>query len=269
MIVGMVQMNSTPDVAANLAAVERLTAEAAASGAELIALPEAFAYIGPDRGKRAILESIPGNGPIFERCRALASKYHVHLVLGGFHERSPEPGKAHNTCVHLAPNGEIIACYRKIHLFDVDLADGTRLNESDRTVPGQTPVVTPTPFGPLGLSICYDVRFPELYLRLVEQGATVLTVPSAFTASTGRDHWHVLLRARAIENQCYVLAPAQWGHHYGQRRSYGHALVVDPWGRTVAECAAEGDGIALATLDPNLLSEVRRALPSLTHRRLM
>jgi predicted amidohydrolase len=267
MVAAVVQMNSTPDVAANLDAMERLTADAAARGAELVALPEAFALIGPDRDKRAILEPLPEGGPIFARCQALARAHHVHLVLGGFHERSPDPEKAYNTCVHLGPDGGIVASYRKIHLFDVDLADGTRLMESDRTLPGTETKVSPTPFGPLGLSVCYDVRFPELYQRLVDAGAVALTVPSAFTASTGKHHWHVLLRARAIECQCYVLAPAQWGHHHSRRKSFGHAMIVDPWGRILAECE-DGDGVAVATLDPAVLSEVRCSLPSLTHRRL-
>jgi predicted amidohydrolase len=267
-VAAVVQMNSTPDVAANLAAVDRLTAEAAAGGAELVALPEAFAFIGPDRDKRKLVEPLPEGGAILAHCQALARKHNCHLILGGFHEQSSDPGKSYNTCVHLQPDGKVVTCYRKIHLFDVDLADGTRLMESDRTLPGDTAKVTPTPFGPLGLSVCYDLRFPELYRRLVDQGATCLTVPSAFTASTGRDHWHVLLRARAIEFQCYLLAPAQWGQHHRSRTSYGHAMIVDPWGRIVAECSAEGDGVGIATLDVDVLAEVRRSLPSLTHRRL-
>lgn len=268
MVAAVVQMNSTPDVAANLAAVDHLTAEAAGQGAELIALPEAFAFIGPDREKRGIVEPLPEGGAILAHCRSLARKHDCHLILGGFHEQSSDPEKSYNTCVHLDPDGEVVSCYRKIHLFDVDLADGTRLMESDRTLPGDTTEITPTPFGPLGLSVCYDLRFPELYRSLVDQGARVLTVPSAFTASTGHDHWHVLLRARAIECQCYLLAPAQWGLHHRSRTSYGHAMIVDPWGRIVAECSAEGDGVSIATLDPKVLAEVRRSLPSLTHRRL-
>lgn len=266
-VVAALQMNSTPDVAANLETLAILCGRAAARGAELISIPEAFAFIGPDRDKQSILEALPEGGPILESCRALAREHNVHLVLGGFHERSVIPEKAYNTCVHLAPSGEILARYRKIHLFDVDLDDGTRLCESDRTLPGENAVVTPTPFGLLGLSVCYDVRFPDLYQRLVALGARVLTVPSAFTSSTGRDHWHVLLRARAIECQCYLLAPAQWGHHYRKRTSYGHAMIVDPWGRILDECPADGDGVAVATLDPATIENVRRMLPSLEHKR--
>jgi predicted amidohydrolase len=263
----VVQMRSTPDVAANLESVARLLERAAARGAQCVLLPEAFAYIGPDAGKQAITEALPGDGPILMRCQALAREFAVHLVLGGFHERSAEPGRAYNTCVHLDPTGRIVNLYRKIHLFDVDLPDGTRLNESDRTLPGADVVVTPTPFGPLGLSICYDVRFPVLYQQLVDKGAVALTVPSAFTLSTGKDHWHVLLRARAIECQAYVLAPAQWGHHHGNRTSYGHALIADPWGCVIAECG-EGDGLAIADLEGDVVDSARRRLPSLQHRRL-
>jgi predicted amidohydrolase len=188
-------------------------------------------------------------------------------VLGGFWERGDDPKKVRNACVHLRADGEIAAVYRKIHLFDVDLPDGTRLMESETVEPGDTPVVTDAPFGRLGLSVCYDLRFPELYRALVDDGAIALTVPAAFTLTTGKDHWHVLLRARAIESQCYVLAAAQTGHHYGRRRSYGHALICDPWGTVLAECG-EGEGVAVAKIDPEVVARVRRGLPSLAHRRL-
>jgi len=263
----VVQMRSTPDVAANLASAEQLTRRAAERGAQCVLLPEAFAFIGPDALKQQITEPLPQGGPILERCQALAAALQVHLILGGFHERSAQPGKAYNTCVHLDPGGAVVSLYRKIHLFDVDLPDGTRLNESDRTLPGSEIVVTPTPFGALGLSVCYDVRFPVLYQQLVDKGAVALTVPSAFTLSTGKDHWHVLLRARAIECQAYVLAPAQWGHHHGTRTSYGHALIVDPWGCVIAQCG-EGDGIAIADLEISAVENARRRLPSLEHRRI-
>jgi len=258
-------MRSTPDVDANLGTVERLVQRAVDSGAECVLLPEAFAYIGPDTGKREILEPLPSGGPILERCQALAARTAAHLILGGFHERADD-GRAFNTCIHLDRGGAIVDLYRKIHLFDVDLADGTRLAESDGTAPGNRAVVTPTPFGLLGLSICYDVRFPALYQALVDRGAVALTVPSAFTLSTGKDHWHVLLRARAIECQAYVLAPAQWGNHWRTRTSYGHALIADPWGCVIAECS-DGEGIAMADLDLEKVTQARTSLPSLDHRR--
>jgi predicted amidohydrolase len=169
--------------------------------------------------------------------------------------------------VHLGPGGEVRAVYRKVHLFDVDLPDGTLLRESETVEPGGETVVTDACFGTLGLSVCYDLRFPELYRRLVDAGAIALAIPSAFTLTTGKDHWHVLLRARAIESQAWVLAAAQYGHHLGNRRSYGHALIADPWGTVVAECS-DGEGFASAWLDVGQVARVRRALPSLTHRRL-
>jgi predicted amidohydrolase len=169
--------------------------------------------------------------------------------------------------VHLATDGSVKRTYRKIHMFDVDLADGTAVKESAMVKAGDTPVVTDAPFGKLGLSICYDLRFPELYRKLVDQGAIALAVPAAFTLHTGKDHWHVLLQARAIESQSYVLAAAQWGHHFDKRVSYGHAMIVDPWGCVIAQCG-EGEGFALAAIDTDVVARVRRQLPSLSHRRL-
>lgn len=265
-LVAVAQMRTTPQVADNLAAVRRLTQTASARGARTVMFPEAFAYLGPDAGKQEILEPLPTGGAILQACQSIAVACGVDLILGGFHERSPEPGKSYNTCVHLRADGSIAARYRKIHLFDVALADGTTLAESARTLPGEETIVTQAPFGALGLSVCYDVRFPRLYEQLVDKGAIALTVPSAFTASTGKDHWHVLLRARAIECQSYVLAPAQFGHHYGARNSYGHALIVDPWGCVIAECG-DGEGIAIAEIEPERVARVRRELPSLQHRR--
>lgn len=269
------QLCATPDVAANLDTVERLVSQARADGAEVVVLPEAFAFLGPEQAKQAILEPLPlpgqtdfAPGPILGRCQALARECGVHLVLGGFHEQAPEPGKSFNSCVHLTPAGEVAARYRKIHLFDVSLADGTELRESARTLPGAEAVTTALPFGGLGLSVCYDLRFPYLYQRLVDQGAVALTVPSAFTRPTGTAHWHVLLRARAIETQCYVIAPAQHGQHWEKRSSYGHSLIIDPWGQVVDELA-DGDGVVLADLDPARVAEVRRQLPSLEHRRAL
>lgn len=263
--VGVVQMTSNADLDRNLAIAERLVTEAATRGAKLVVLPECFAYLGPEEGKLALAESLDQEGPVLTRCRALARSAKVDLLLGGFWERSADPSKVHNTGVYLSSDGAIRASYRKVHLFDVDLPDGTTLAESETVAPGATPVVTDAPFGTLGLSICYDLRFPELYRRLVDAGAIALAIPSAFTETTGKDHWHILLRARAIEQQCYVLAAAQTGHHYGPRRSYGHAMIIDPWGRILAE-QEEGEGVVLASIDPSLVAQVRRSLPSLAHR---
>jgi predicted amidohydrolase len=262
--VGVIQMTSTADVEANLRAVERLVGEAAEDGARLVVVPECFAYLGPEEGKRAVAEVLPEGGPILRRMADLARSKRIELVLGGFWERGSGE-KVRNGCVHLGDDGAVRAIYRKIHLFDVDLPDGTRLEESATVEPGRELVVTETCFGVLGLSVCYDVRFPELYRGLVDRGAIAFAIPAAFTLTTGKDHWHVLLRARAIESQCYVLAAAQTGHHYGQRRSYGHALICDPWGTVLAECG-EGEGFATAWLDPHVVARVRASLPSLRHR---
>ena len=269
--VALVQLCADTDVAANLATTERLVRQAADQGAQVVLLPEAFAFIGPDRLKREILEPVsssaqPDQTPILNFARALASDCEIDLVLGGHHELSHDPARSYNTCVHLNPAGEIAATYRKIHLFDVQLSDGTQLQESAKTLAGDTAVVTEMPFGILGLSICYDLRFPYLYQQLVDMGAIALNVPSAFTATTGAAHWHTLLRARAIESQCYVFAPAQHGQHSSKRRSFGHSLIVDPWGEIVSE-KADGDGLAIADIDPARVAQVRRELPSLEHRR--
>jgi deaminated glutathione amidase len=265
--VAAVQMTSNEDVERNLETAVRLTREAAADGAALIVLPECFALLGPEQNKLAIAEALPEGGPILARLRELARTVGVELVLGGFWERASDPGKVRNACVHLAADGAVRAVYRKIHLFDGDLPDGTTLRESATVEPGSEPVVTDTRFGKLGLSVCYDLRFPELYRALVDRGAIALTVPAAFTLTTGKDHWHVLLRARAIEAQCYVIAAAQTGRHFGQRVSYGHALICDPWGTVLSECG-EGEGYAIAAIDPAVVERVRGSVPSLRHRRL-
>jgi predicted amidohydrolase len=260
-------MTSRADVEENLKTVERLVGNAVDDGARLVLIPECFAFLGPEDGKLAIAETLPDGGPILKRCAALAKKHGVELVLGGFWERAPSGNKVRNSCVHLHADGSTGAIYRKIHLFDVDLPDGTKLEESATVEPGSELLVTESVAGPLGLSVCYDVRFPELYRGLVDRGAKILAVPAAFTLMTGKDHWHVLLRARAIESQSYVLAAAQAGRHNEKRVSYGHALIADPWGTVLAECG-EGEGVAVATIDLDVVDRVRRSLPSLAHRRL-
>ncbi|GAB4113849.1 MAG: carbon-nitrogen hydrolase family protein [Sandaracinaceae bacterium] len=271
--VAVIQMTSTEAVEDNLRALERLVRAAAEDRATLVVVPECFAYLGSDTagmtspGKVAVAEPLPEGGPILARCAALATALGVELVLGGFWERSTEPRKVRNACVHLDAAGRVVSVYRKIHLFDVDLPDGTKLEESASVERGSEVVVSDTRFGKLGLSVCYDLRFPELYRAHVDRGAIALAVPAAFTLTTGKDHWHVLLRARAIEAQSYVLAAAQTGRHSATRQSYGHALIVDPWGTVLAECG-EGEGYAAAWVDPDVVARVRRSLPSLAHRRL-
>ena len=276
LVIAAVQMTSGEDVDANLERSRELVREAASAGALVVGLPENFAYLG-SRGdhKLAIAEELPpvgkdehrDIGPILGAMRALALKTGVWLLLGGFPEKCRKPDRINNTSVLLDPEGMIAAIYRKMHLFDVDVPGGKRFRESDTVEPGGDVVVAPTPWGGLGLSICYDLRFPELYRAHTAQGARLIAVPAAFTLETGKDHWHVLLRARAIENQVYLMAPAQVGAHGPSRRSYGHALVVDPWGVIIAECGDQ-EGFALARLDFAYQDKIRASLPCLTHRRL-
>ncbi len=266
--VAALQLNSQDDVAANLAECRRQVLGAARLGATLVVLPENFAYLGPETGKRAIAERIGDlDAPIQRMLSLLAREAAVTLVAGGMPEASGDAARPFNTCAVLAPDGKLVASYRKLHLFDVELPDGTLLRESEATSAGSEPVVVAVDGFCVGLSICYDLRFPELYRKLVDAGAEILLVPSAFTLLTGKDHWHVLLRARAIESQAYVVAAAQWGKHPRARASYGHALVVDAWGVVVSECS-DGIGFASAEVDHALIERVRRTLPSLRHRRL-
>lgn len=262
--VAIAQMNSTPDVARNLRSVEALVQQASEQGASLLILPEGFAYIGPEKDRRPIEEDLSTPGPILTTCQELSQRHNLDLVLAGFWEKA-EQNKAFNSCVYLNADGSIQSVYRKVHLFDVDLSDGSTFRESETIARGHDVVVSDAPFGKLGLSICYDLRFPELYRLLVDKGAVAIAVPAAFTFVTGADHWHVLLRARAIESQCYVFAAAQVGHHYGTRRSYGHALICDPWGEIIAQCS-EGESIAVTSVDLSWVKEVRRRIPCLEHR---
>jgi predicted amidohydrolase len=279
LVVAAVQMTSSDNVEANLDRSRELVREAAGAGALLVGLPENFAYLGGDQDHRlAIAEALPAPGaadrpppgPILRAMEELARSAGVWLILGGFPEQGRAARRIRNSAVVIDPEGAVVAVYRKIHLFDVDLSGlpgGKRFCESDAIEPGAEVVVADTPLCPIGLSVCYDLRFPELYRALAARGARMVAVPSAFTAETGKDHWHVLLRARAIENQVYVLAPAQVGSHGPTRRSYGHALVVDPWGTILAECG-EPEGFALARLDFAYQDKVRAALPVLGHRKL-
>ncbi|MDB4935435.1 MAG: Aliphatic amidase AmiE [Labilithrix sp.] len=270
----VIQLSSQDDVRANLARVRELVLEAGRSGAELVALPENFAFMGEESRKREIAERIDADppGPIVEALRLAARDARVWLVAGGMPEASPDPDRPYNTSLLFEPDGRLVSRYRKVHLFDVDLADGTKLLESAATTAGSEPVANEIsgragkPIG-LGMTICYDLRFPELYRKLGERGVRVVTVPAAFTLTTGKDHWHVLLRARAIENQVFVLAPAQHGRHPRNRQTYGKSLIVDPWGDVLAQCA-EGEGFATARLDFAAQDRVRASLPCLVHRKI-
>src|SRR5262245_2781642 len=265
--VGAVQMRSTDDLAANLATVADLTAKAAAQGAQLVALPECFSFLGRGEGdKLKMAEALGAGGPVMTALRELAIKHNVYMLGGGTPETVDGDAKrTYNTAVVINPGGHLIARYRKIHLFDVDIPGGATLRESDATAAGDELVVVEIGGARVGLSICYDVRFPELYRALVkDRGAEVLMVPAAFTAHTGAAHWHLLLRARAIEDQAWVVAPAQWGRHNEKRESYGHTLVVDPWGTLVDE-RPTGDGVVVTTLHGAAVAQRRAQMPCLQH----
>ena len=263
----VVQLNCTSDEQANWESARGLVERAAGYGARLVATPENTNYLGPHEEK--VRRAEPLDGPTCTRFAALARGLRIHLLLGSYNEKSDEPRRCYNTSVLFSPEGEILAAYRKIHLFDVDVPSGVRFAESATCKPGSEVVVAETPLGRIGLTICYDLRFPELYRKLVDRGVEILTVPSAFTLTTGKDHWEPLLRARAIENQCWVLAPAQHGEHddAGLKASWGHAMIVDPWGLPAAT-ASDGPGIALAEIDLERVQRVRRAIPVAQHRRV-
>ncbi len=259
------QLTSTADPDANLAAAEEQIELAVRRGAELVGLPENFAFMGEEERRIELAPSLA------ERCSrflvTMARRYQVTLLGGGF----PVPASTSltfNRAELVGTEGQLLARYDKIHLFDVDIPDGITYRESATVQPGQAlpPVVEVPGLCRIGLSICYDVRFPELYRHLAGAGAELLMVPAAFTAYTGKDHWQVLLQARAIENTAYVLAPAQTGQHYGRRQTHGHALVIDPWG-TVLSDAGVLPGFALAPVDRSHGERVRTQMPSLQHRR--
>jgi predicted amidohydrolase len=260
-----VQMRSGSDRAANLARAEALVRDAASRGARLVVLPEVFAWRGPATEEAAMAEAIPG--PTTARLGALARELGLWLVAGSLHERAAGEPRVFNTSCLFDPRGEIVARYRKIHLFDVDLAGRVAVRESATRAPGGEAVTAATELGTLGLSVCYDVRFPELYRRLSRAGADVLLVPSAFTFPTGAAHWEVLLRARAVENQCYVIAADQAGTSPQGFADWGDSMLVDPWGRVLAR-AGDGEGVVVAEIDLDYLARVRRELPALTHARL-
>jgi len=268
MRVAAIQLNAGADVSENLETIDGLLAKAAESGAAIATLPENFACM-PRKGrdKNAIAED-EGDGPIQAFLRSRAKQYGLWIVGGSLPLRSPDPDRVYGATLVVDSDGEQRAAYRKIHLFDVQLeSSGETYRESHSMCPGDTPVCVDTPAGRLGLTICYDLRFPELYRRLVADGATWFTVPAAFTETTGRAHWHALLRARAIENLSYVVAPAQGGLHPDGRSTYGHSLIVDPWGSVVAE-RESGEGVVIAEFDLERQRDLRTEFPALSNRRL-
>jgi deaminated glutathione amidase len=265
-----VQMTSLPDLNKNLAQAEELIQLATNRGAELICLPENFAFLGDEEAKVRLAKEIAQASQKF--LVTMAQRYQVTILGGGFpvpadDEANGTTGKMFNTALLVGPEGTELSRYRKMHLFDVDLPDGNTYRESETIVAGSEPpqVYHSDKLGNLGLSVCYDVRFPELYRYLAKNGANVLFVPAAFTAFTGKDHWQVLLQARAIENTCYVIAAAQAGKHNPRRHSHGHAMIVDPWGVVLAD-AGDQIGLAIAEINPSRLDQVRTQMPSLKHR---
>jgi deaminated glutathione amidase len=267
-----IQHTAGPDPEPNLRIVGELVRRARDAGAELIMTAEASNLI--ESGRRRRDKAKPeADDPFLAGMRALASELGVWLLLGSLvidpaGEPGADPGEERlaNRSLLLDSTGGVVARYDKIHMFDIDLPGGESYRESNAYRPGRDTVIAETPWGRLGMSVCYDVRFPHLYRALAQAGADFLTVPSVFTVPTGRAHWHVLLRARAIENGCFVFAPAQWGEHAGGRRSYGHSLIVDPWGEVLAD-GGEETGIVTARIDPARIAEARGAVPSLTHDR--
>ncbi len=259
-----VQLNATEDTDRNLAIADRLVRAAAGRGAELVVLPEKWSVLGT--ADQIAAGAQPLDGECVTWARGIAREFGIDLVAGSIAERVEGREKNSNTCVHVGPDGEVRAAYRKIHMFDVEV-DGTVYAESEREQPGDEVIVSRLADGAgLGMSICYDVRFPELYQALAAGGAEVITVPAAFTLATTRDHWELLLRARAIETQSFVIGANQIGNHPGGYRSGGRSMIVDPWGLVLAT-AADAESSIVADLDFSLLGDVRRRLPSLTHRR--
>lgn len=263
MRVAVVQMNSGADVARNLEVAERLVREAAADGAELVSLPEKWALLAPGEQIRAGAE--PLTGPIVSAAANWAGELGVHLLAGTVPEDPGDGGAPFNTTVLLGPDGDLLATYRKIHMFDVEV-EGVVYRESAHERAGDEPVTAVAADLELGLTVCYDLRFPELFRILAVRGATAFTVPAAFTAVTGRAHWEILLRARAIENQAFVIAPNQVGFAPPEYESWGHSMIVDPWGHILAEARDEA-GFAAADIDLAELARVRESLPSLANRR--
>jgi nitrilase len=262
-------MNSGADVAANLKLADQLLADAAADAVQLAVLPENFALMGLKSRDKALHAEERGRGPIQQFLADASRRYGMWIVGGSMPLRSPEPERVYGACPVYDAGGQQQACYLKMHLFDVKLPDlEESYQESWSMYPGDDLACVTTPLGNIGLTICYDVRFPEMFRRLVEKGATAFTVPAAFTQVTGAAHWHVLLRARAVENLAYVIAAGQYGDHPDKRSTFGHSIIIDPWGRVLAEQPAGNCHVA-ADVDPQLPAKIRAEFPALANRRFM
>jgi nitrilase len=267
--VAAIQMASSPSVSANLLKARRLIQEAVEeSGANLVVLPENFAFMGQEDRDLLDLREDEGRGPLQDFLVEMAARHRIWLVGGTLPLKATNPERVRATCLVYNDRGERVARYDKIHLFDVNLLEtGERYEESATIEPGNTSVVLDTPFGRLGLAVCYDLRFPELFREMLDAGMEIMALPASFTAITGKAHWEVLVRARAIENLCYVVAAAQGGYHRNGRKTHGHSMVVDPWGTVLAQ-VPRGAGHVCCPLDVEFLSSVRRNFPAIDHRRL-
>jgi predicted amidohydrolase len=260
-----VQLTAEREFAPNIDKASRMIRRAAEEGADFVALPENCTMIEPVAAAALRKAQPEESHPGLAAFREVAAETGAWLLVGSLSVKQPS-GKIANRSYLIDPDGAVAATYDKLHLFDVELRDDEWYRESDTIEPGDTAVTAETPWGTLGMTVCYDLRFPYLYRSLAQAGASFLTVPSAFTVTTGKAHWHVLNRARAIETGCYVIAPAQWGEHAEGRKTYGHSLIVDPWGEVLAD-GGEGEGLAFADIDPAKVAEARRRVPALTHDR--
>ncbi len=265
--IAAIQMASGPQVSANLTEAARLIGQAAAGGAKLVVLPENFAIMPMKESERLAATETEGHGTIQAFLATQARKFGVWLVGGTLPLKATQPDRVRAACLLYNDRGQQVARYDKIHLFDVRLENGEQYNESASFEPGDSTVVVDTPFGRLGLAVCYDLRFPELFRRLLDDGAELVAVPSAFTARTGRAHWEVLVRARAVENLMYVIASAQGGYHLNGRETYGDSMIVNPWGE-VMDRLGRGSGYVIAECDRGMQERVRSNFPTIKHRRL-
>ncbi len=265
-VAAAIQMTSGDDIAANIAQLEPLLADAVGRGAQVITTPENVFYMRREGTAATVDVSMADHAGVVW-AKSAAKLYKIWLLIGSIRAKEAGMEKPFNRSILISPEGEIAATYDKLHLFDVTLDDGHHYRESSQAVAGDAARVAVTGFASLGLSICYDLRFPQLYREEALKGATVLMVPSAFTRPTGEAHWHTLLRARAIENACYVIAPAQCGVHPGGRETYGHSLIIDPWGEILAEASADQPGVITAIIDPARVAQVRAQIPVLAHHR--
>lgn len=266
--VAAIQMASGPNIGANLIEAGRLISKAVADGAQLIVLPENFAHMSNNEEDKLKVKEELGSGVIQDFLKEQAVKHKIWIVGGTLPIAADDPNKVRAACLVINDQGEHVARYDKIHLFDIDLVDtGERYAESTAIEPGNDIVVLDTPFGKMGLAICYDLRFPELFRHMVDKGAEFFAVPSAFTAITGRAHWEIIVRTRAVENLCYVIAAAQGGYHVGGRETHGDSMIVDPWG-VVLDRLPSGSGYVIADMDKERVENIRRNFPALTHRRV-